>query len=131
MSHLIFKEESFQIIGACYEVHKELGAGFLEAIYQEALECEFLERGIPYKKEVKLKVNYKGKSLKKEYFADFICYDKIIIELKALDELAGPHESQVINYLKATNLELGLLINFGQSSLKYKRLVRLANNKLV
>ena len=121
---LIYKIESYKIIGAAMEVHRELGSGFLEAIYQEALALEFERNDIPYKQEAKLEVNYKGQTLLKYYEADFICYDKIIVETKAINELIGKHESQVINYLKATNCKLGLLINFGTESLEYKRLIR-------
>ena len=121
----IFKEESYKIIGAAMEVHRVLGSGFLEAVYQEALSLEFDKRGIPYKKECKLEVNYKGDILSKYYDADFVCFDKIIVETKATRELTGIDESQVINYLKATNFKLGLLFNFGEESLVYKRLVRL------
>jgi len=105
------------------EVHKELGSGFLEAVYHEALMNEFNLQKIPFENNVKLRISYKGKSLHKVYFADLICYGKIIVELKAMDGLIPEHESQVINYLKATDFELGLLINFGTKSLQYKRLI--------
>jgi len=105
------------------EVHTELGSGFLEAVYHEALEIEFIKRGIPYTKEAELLIYYKEIPLEKKYSADFTCYDKIIVEIKALSELNTIHESQVLNYLKATDFKLGLLINFGETSLKYKRLV--------
>lgn len=105
------------------EVHNELGPGFLEAIYQEAMELEFKHQNIPYEREKPLNVYYKGSLLDKKYISDFICYDKIIVELKALSELNSEHESQLINYLKATKLRVGLLINFGSKSLEYKRLV--------
>ena len=120
---LIYKEESYKIIGAAMEVHQELGCGFLEAVYQEALEIEFQKQGIPYKREKLLTINYKDIKLKKRYSADFICYDKIIVELKALSDLTTQNEAQVINYLKTTKHKLGLLINFGSKSLQYKRLV--------
>ena len=120
---LIHKEETYRIIGAAMDVHTTLGCGFLEAVYQEALLIELRKRGIPTKKEVKLEINYKGQTLSKYYEADFICYDKIIVETKALTDLSGIHEAQVINYLKATGLKLGLLINFGSKSLQYKQLV--------
>ena len=95
-------------------VHRELGCGFLEKVYQEALEHEFIAEGIPFQREVKLKIYYKGVPLHQEYVADFVCYDKIIIELKAVKELDDSHRSQVFNYLKATGFKLGLLINFGK-----------------
>jgi len=121
----LYKEESYKIIGAAMEVHRVLGNGFLEAVYQEALAIEFENRGIPFKQEAKLEINFKGSVLSKHYEADFVCYDKIIVETKATSELTGNDESQVINYLKATGFKLGLLINFGEESLVHKRLVRL------
>jgi len=123
---LIYKEESYKIIGACMEVHNTLGCGFLEAVYQEALAIEFDKRGIPYIREAELSIEYKGVVLSKKYNADFICYDKIIIETKALTELLTVHQSQVINYLNATKLKLGILVNYGEESLNY---IRLANSK--
>jgi len=123
MSDFLYKQETFDIIGAAMEVHKELGCGFLEAVYQEALELEFQYRKIPYQREAKLNIYYKGQLLKKHYEADFICYNKIIVELKALSALTSEHEAQLLNYLKSTKLKVGLLINFGQNSLKYKRMV--------
>jgi GxxExxY protein len=105
------------------EVHKILGAGFLEAVYQEALEKEFLLRNIPFEREKLLKICYKGQELSKHYAADFVCYDHIIVETKALSSLTNEYLSQIINYLKATKNEIGLLINFGQESLEYKRVI--------
>jgi GxxExxY protein len=123
MNKIIYSEESFQIIGACMEVHTELGCGFHEAVYQEALSIVLNEKGIPFEKEKELSIAFRGKHLSKKYKADFLCFGKIIIELKALSELSSEHESQVINYLKATGYKLGLLINFGTKSLKFKRIV--------
>jgi len=123
MVELIYKEESYKIIGTAMEVHRELGAGFLEAVYQEAFELELQKQEIPYEREKLLKVFYKGQKLKKRYSADFVCYNKIIVELKALGELSTNHEAQILNYLKTSKLKLGLLINFGSSSLQYKRLI--------
>lgn len=120
---IIFKDESYKIIGACMEVHSELGCGFLEAVYQEALTIEFTKRNIPFEQEKLLRISYKGQVLKKEYKADFICYNKIIIEIKALGKLAPEHLAQTLNYLKITDFELGLLVNFGSTSLHYKRVV--------
>ena len=120
---LLYKQESYEIIGACMEVHKELGPGFLEPVYQEALCYELRARDIPFEKEKALRVNYKGTVLEKTYVPDFVCFEKIILELKALKELMPEHESQVLNYLKATGYKLGLLVNFGAGSLSYKRLV--------
>jgi len=120
---IIQKEECFKIIGACFEVHNELGCGFLEAVYQEALAWELEERKIPFEQEKILDIYHKGKLLKKKYVADFVCYSNIIIELKALGSLTSDHDAQVLNYLKATGIKLGILVNFGETSLKYKRLV--------
>ena len=121
LNEIIFQEESYRIIGAAIEVHTELGNGFAEPVYQEALAIEFEIRGIPYEKEKQLKISYKNRILKKHYQSDFVCYDKIIVEAKALSQLTSDHESQVLNYLKATSFRLGLLINFGESRLVYKR----------
>ena len=105
------------------EVHSELGPGFLEPIYQEALEIEFQNKKIAFERESRLFVFYKGTQLNKEYIADFICYNQIIIEIKAVSELTTEHQSQLLNYLKATGKKLGILINFGTPSLEYKRMV--------
>jgi GxxExxY protein len=99
---LICKNEVYKIIGAAMEVHKVLGCGFLEAVYREALELEFQAQNIPYEQEKLLKITYKGNLLKKEYIADFVCFDKVIVEIKALSAFADAHTAQVINYLKAT-----------------------------
>ena len=120
----IYKDECYAIINACMEVHNHLGDGFLEAVYQEALEYEFELQDIPSIREYPLQIVYKNKILRKEYIPDFICYDKIIIEMKAVTELNSAHVSQVLNYLKATKFRLGLLINFGESSLKWKRIIK-------
>ena len=122
--NIIHKEETYAIIGAAMEVHSTLGSGFLEAVYQEALAVEFEKKGIPFKQENRLEIQYKDQTLSKYYKADFICYDKVIIEIKATKELTGIDEAQVINYLKATGLKIGLLINFGAESLEHKRLLR-------
>ena len=115
--------QTYEIIGAAMEVHRTLGYGFLEAVYQEALECEFVEQGIPYKREVDLPVFYKGKPLRCSYRADFICHETILVETKAISQLTSVDEAQAINYMKATNLSRSLLINFGARSLQHKRLV--------
>jgi GxxExxY protein len=122
-TEIIFKDESYKIIGACIAVHNELGVGFLEAVYQEALELEFKLRNIPFEREVELDIYYKDNLLAKKYQADFICYDEIIVELKALSGLESTHKAQLINYLKVTNMQLGILVNFGQSSLVNHRIV--------
>ena len=116
-------ERTYKIIGAAIEVHKELGCGFLEAVYQEALMREFSAQEIAFKSQAIIGIEYKGKSLNKTYQTDFVCYDGIIVEIKAIFSLSGIEEAQLINYLKATGLKVGLLINFGAKSLEYKRLV--------
>ncbi|MDR2651994.1 MAG: GxxExxY protein [Prevotellaceae bacterium] len=121
---LIYKDEVYRIVGAAMNVHRELGCGFLEAVYQEAIEIEFQMQQIPYQREEKLKIYYKGQLLKKYYEADFICFNQIVVELKALSVLTTEHESQLLNYLKATDMKLGLLINFGETSLRYKRMIK-------
>lgn len=115
--------ETYAIIGAAMTVHRELGCGFLEAVYQEALEREFLDRNIPFEREKELPVFYRGKQLKTYYKADFVCFGTIIVELKALDRLSEHEESQIINYLKASGLQKALLLNFGAKSLQHKRMV--------
>ncbi|RBP27069.1 GxxExxY protein [Oceanihabitans sediminis] len=123
MSKLLHKEETYRIIGLCMKVHKALGKGFLESVYEEALEKEFLKENIPYEKQKRLRIYYNGERMDKYFVADFMCYDKIIIELKAADYMHKNMEAQVINYLKATKKEVGLLINFGEASLKWKRFI--------
>jgi GxxExxY protein len=123
MTTILYKEESYKIVGACMEVHKKLGPGFLESVYSEALEIEFQNAGIPYEKEKKLPVLYENKPMKKYFRADYICYDSIIIELKSSKYLIEADYKQTLNNIKATNYKLGLLINFGTPSLTYKRLV--------
>ena len=114
---------TFAIIGAAMTVHRTLGHGFLEAVYQEALEHEFVACGIPYEREFALPIHYRGNVLQTSYRADFLCHGSILLELKALQKLSGTEEAQVINYLKASGLEKALLINFGAPSLEYKRLI--------
>ncbi len=123
MTDILFKVESYKIIGACMEVHKKLGSGFLESVYSEALEIEFKGAGIPYEKEKKLPVYYEDKPLKKYFKADYVCYNSIIIELKAAKFLVDADRQQTLNNIKATKFKLGLLINFGTPSLTYKRIV--------
>ena len=115
--------QTFAIIGAAMEVHRQLGAGFLENVYHEALVVELAHRQIAFTREVDLTVLYKGKPLACTYRADIICFNEVIVELKAIDRLSGIERSQVINYLKATQLHRALLINFGSSSLTYERYV--------
>jgi len=110
---ILFKEECYQIQGAVFEVYREMGCGFLEAVYQECLEKELARRRIPFVAQQELKLIYKGEPLRQIYKPDLICFDSIIIELKALSSTTGEHKAQVLNYLKATGMRLGLLVNFG------------------
>jgi GxxExxY protein len=112
-ANIIYKEDSYRIIGACFEVYKEKGCGFLEAVYQECLELEFSLQGILFQPQVGLALAYKGRPLKQRYVPDFICFGKIILELKAVSQLNDEHRAQVHNYLRATGYRLGLLVNFG------------------
>lgn len=123
MAEILFKNESYKIIGACMEVHKKLGAGFLESVYSEGLVLEFKKMGIPYEKEKKLPVYYDDKPLNKYFRADFVCYNSIIIELKATKFLTAADHQQTLNNIKATQFKLGILVNFGTPSLFYKRIV--------
>lgn len=116
-------QETYAIIGAAMTVHNSLGSGFLEAVYQEALEREFQHLNIPYEREKKLSISYRDHVLKTYYQVDFVCFDSVIVELKALQQLSGVEEAQVINYMKASGLQRALLINFGTKSLQHKRLV--------
>ena len=121
---VLFKDEVYRIMGAAMEVHKELGPGFLEAVYHEALGWELHDRHIPFESEKMMKIQYKDRVLNKEYMADIVCFDEIILELKALSELTTNHESQLLNYLKAAKMRIGLLINFGSTGrLEWKRMV--------
>jgi GxxExxY protein len=124
MTELIFKEETFAVLGAAIEVHKELGSGFLEGVYQEAMEIELADRKVPFEPRKGLAVCYKGKPLRKAYEADLVCFEKIIVELKALDRLSGKEEAQILHYLKASGIKVGLLVNFGSHGrLEWKRFV--------
>ena len=121
---IIYKEESYKIVGAAFKVYNTLGHGFLEAVYQEALEIEFQKQGIPYEREKELNIVYDGVELKQTYKADFVCFEKIIVELKAVSALDDAHRSQVYNYLHATGHQLGLLLNFGYpDELEHERIV--------
>ena len=121
---LLYAEESFKINGAIYEVHKTLGPGLLEKVYQEALEKELKFQGIPFEREKSFTITYKGEELEQKYIADFVIYDKIVVELKAVEELLPVHKAQVINYLALTGLKLGLLVNFNTLQVKPERIVR-------
>jgi GxxExxY protein len=120
---ILYKEESFKIIGACMKVHRSVGAGFLEAVYEEALEKEFLIQNIPFKRQFKLELYYENEKLKKQYRADLVCYNTIILEIKAVSHIPDVFYAQLKNYFKCTKMELGMLINFGISSLIYKRII--------
>lgn len=123
MGELIYKEEAFKIVGCCMEVHRELGKGHSEVIYKDALEVEFKRQGIVYSREREFVLSYKGVVLPHRYFADFVVLDKIILEAKAIECLTDSHIKQTLNYLAASRLKLGLLVNFGEDSLTYKRVV--------
>ena len=126
---LLYKDEVYKIIGAAIEVHKELGPGFLESVYEEAIVIESKKREIPYKTQVKIPIYYKGQKLKKEFIADYIGYGKIIVELKCIPKLTKVDEAQIINYLKATQMKVGLLINFGShGKLEWRRFIRTEEN---
>jgi GxxExxY protein len=123
MSSIIYKLESFEIMGACFGVYKEMGSGFVESVYQECLEMELGDRQIPFKAQVELALTYKGRPLKSKFKPDFICYDKIVLEIKAVSGLTDEHRAQVQNYLRATGMKLGLLVNFGHyPKVEYERI---------
>jgi GxxExxY protein len=125
MTELLFKDEAYAIMGACFEVYNEKGCGFLEGVYQECLEIEFGLRRIPFVSLPELQLTYKGQRLRKSYQPDFTCFENIIVEIKAVKEIADEHRDQVHNYLKATGYRLGLLVNFGAAGkLDSERIVR-------
>lgn len=122
---LLYEKEVYEIIGAAIEVHKELGSGFLESVYEEAMVLESDERQVPHETQVKIPICYKGQKLNKEFIADYIGFGKIIAEFKCISKLANVEEAQILNYLKATGMKVGLLINFGsQGKLEWKRYIR-------
>jgi len=123
MTNLIYKEEAYEIIGICFEVHNNLGPGFLEIVYKDALEYEFQRAGIKYQREKKYEVNYKDIILPHKFYADFVIYDKIILEIKAVSGISDEFIAQSINYLKVSQNKLALLVNFGELKLNYKRLI--------
>lgn len=123
MSQIIYKNESYFIIGLCMDIHNELGKGFNEAVYGDALELELKSNGVPFHKEVKFDILYKGKMLKHHYYADFVVDDKIILELKAVEKISSGHVKQTLNYLAASKMKLGLIVNFGEDSFSYKRVI--------
>ena len=125
MTEILFKDESYKIMGACFNVYNEMGAGFLEAVYQECLGYEFEDQSIPFVAQQELLLRYKFRQLKSVYMPDFICCGTIIVEIKAMSDLGDQHRAQVHNYLKATGYRLGLLVNFGKHpKLQYERIVR-------
>jgi GxxExxY protein len=122
---LLFEEETYAVLGACFEVYKDKGCGFLEAVYQECLELELGFRSIPFVAQAELDLTYKGRPLKQLYKPDLICYGKIILEIKAVSALADEHRAQIHNYLKATGLRVGLLVNFGHHpKVEHERIIR-------
>ncbi len=124
MAGIILADESYAIVGAAIEVHRELGPGFLEAVYQEAMQIELAERRIPFEAQKRIIVRYKEHTLNRDYVADFVCYEQVIVEIKALSRLSGKEEAQTLNYLNATEFKLGILLNFGShGKLEWKRLV--------
>lgn len=124
MNEIIYREESYKIIGACFEVYKDKGFGFLEPVYQECLAIEFELQKIPFISQPKIQLDYKNQPLTQYFQPDFICYDKIIVEIKSVSNLINEHRGQTINYLHATNYELALLVNFGHyPKLEYERFV--------
>jgi GxxExxY protein len=128
MSDLIYKEECYKIVGACFEVYKLKGVGFTEPLYQECLEIEFGLQGIPFAAQPELQVDYKGTLLIHTFKPDFICYGKIVVEIKALEKLIDVHRAQTLNYLNATGFELAILANFGHfPRLEYERIVNSRN----
>jgi len=122
-NELIYKEEAFKIIGKCMEVHRELGHGFLEIVYKDALELLFCQNKIPYEREKEYNIMFKNVLLPHKFYADFVVYDKIILEAKSTASLVDEHVSRTLNYLKASGNKLGLLVNFGRMQLEFKRLV--------
>lgn len=128
---LVYKNEVYQIIGAAIEVHKQMGAGFLESVYEECMEIESDKRRMPYATQVKIPIQYQSKKLKKEYIADYVGFRKIIAEFKCIPKLTKVEEAQILNYLKATGIKVGLLINFGSvGKLEWRRFV-LSNNRII
>ena len=129
MENVVYKEESYAIIGACLEVYNVMGAGFLEGVYQKCLEREFMLRGVPFVAQKRIALFYKGYDLQQDYIPDFVCFDKVIVELKAVSRLNDEFRSQILNYLSATKFELGLLINFGHHKTLEKERFAFTNEK--
>lgn len=123
MADILYKDESYAIIGKCMEVHNNLGAGFLEIVYKDALEYEFRKANIPYEREKEYKVNYKGIILPHHFYADFVVYDQIILEVKGVSGITDEFTAQALNYLKVSQNKLALIVNFGELKLNYKRII--------
>ena len=123
MSKLLFKEETFKVIGACINVHKKLGNGFSESVYHRAIEKELLNANIPFEQQKKLPIYYDGEPLDTFFIADFVCFDSVLLEIKSVPVILDQMKQQVLNYLKSSQIEVGMLINFGEQSLKWKRFV--------
>jgi len=121
---VLYQQESYNLIGALMTVHRELGCGFLESVYQEAFEKELQLRHIPFEREKEFEIYYKGHKLTKTFVSDFVCYDKIIVELKSVERLNEAHYAQTLNYMKITGYKLGILVNFAKPKLEYQRIVR-------
>lgn len=124
MNNMIYEDESYKLIGICMDIHNNLGSGFLEIVYKDALEYELQQAGIDYAREKMYDVNYKGKTLPHNFFADFVVFDKIILEIKATSSMSNAYAAQAINYLTVSKNRLALIVNFGESSLRYKRIVK-------
>ncbi len=127
---LVLRDEVYQVVGAAMEVMNQLGCGFLEAVYQEALAIEFDERELPHVPQKRLEISYKGRPLNKEYIVDFLCHEQIVVEIKAAKAITEIDEAQILNYLKATNLPVGLIVNFGAPQLQWKRYANTQRNSL-
>jgi GxxExxY protein len=123
MSEYLYKNENFKIVGLCMEIHRILGSGLLEVVYKDALEFELKQHGIPYAREKEFAVQYKGVILPHKFYADFVVHDDIILEVKALNEITKEHIAQTMNYIKLTKGKLGLIVNFGTTSLQHKRII--------
>ena len=123
MGSLIYKEDSFKVIGICMEIHSLLGMGLKEMNYKDAMEIEFNEQEVPYEREVKFDVMYKGFQLPHPYYADFVLFDSFVVEVKSVTSIAEVHVAQTISYLSISKLKLGIIINFGERSLKWKRVI--------
>ena len=129
MTEILYKEESYRIVGACFEVYNRLGSGFLKPVYQEALQIELEYQQIPFQSQPELKLIYRDQSLEKTYKPDFICYDKIIVEIKAFSAIVDKHRAQTLNYLYATGNKLGLLVNFGDHPKLIHERIALSHNR--